>query len=106
MHKCYNEKKHFNDLFSLYEQIYDDIKQINLCDVCLQQKNISTIELGLNEFDGRVKMYQKNGERIESMNLQNKKEMVNAMLKDFQDMSSKLNRICRRGCCIKQRHLI
>ena len=37
------------------------------------------------------------------MQLQHKKEMVNRMLKEYQNISEKLPRICKKGCCIKQR---
>lgn len=48
--KCSNEKAAYKELFNLYEQIIDEIKQINMCDICLKQENISVQKLAMGEF--------------------------------------------------------
>lgn len=53
--KCTNEKAAYQELFNLYEQIINEIKQINLCDICLGQENISVQKLGMPEFEAMLK---------------------------------------------------
>lgn len=104
LYKCYNEKKIYEDLFKLYEDIINQIKKINLCDVCLGEENISVQKLGLSELENMIKNYR----RISAgkLTVVQKKEMVNRLLTELQKMSQKLPQICKKGCCIKQRILI
>lgn len=81
LYKCYNEKKVYAQLFHLYEDIYNDIKQINLCDICLRQMNVTSHELGLSEFEHRIKQFQLNFQKMNGSQLQNKKQMANRLLR-------------------------
>lgn len=85
LYKCYNEKKIYEDLFKLYEDIINQIKKINLCDVCLGEENISVQKLGLSELENMIKNYR----RISAgkLTVVQKKEMVNRLLAELQKMS-------------------
>lgn len=75
-----------------------------MCDVCLNQNNVTVQKLGLPEFENSIKAFKR--AKASKLTLLQKKEMVNKLLFEYQKMIEKLPNICKKGCCIKQRVLI
>lgn len=61
-------------------------------------------KLGMPEFEAMLKNCRKavGG----SLPLEQKKEIVNRLLAEYQKMYEKLQFVCKKGCCVRQRTLI
>lgn len=75
-----------------------------MCDICLHGNNISVQKLGLADMEVMIRNFRR--ARTGKLTLEQKKEMVNKLLAEYQKMGEKLPNICKKGCCIKQRDII
>jgi len=46
-------------LYKLYDEVIDEIKKFNMCDVCLSEENISVQKLGLAELETQIKNFKR-----------------------------------------------
>lgn len=46
-------------MYKLYEEIIDEIKKTNMCDICLSENNISVQKLGLSELENMIKNFKR-----------------------------------------------
>ena len=61
-------------------------------------------KLGMGEFETMLNNCKRALGRATS--LEQKKEIVNRLLQEYQKMYEKLPYVCKKGCCVRQRTLI
>jgi hypothetical protein len=103
LRKCFDEKKNSKDLYQIYKNIIAEMQQMSWCDTCSQGLNIEANDLKIAELEGRLKIYR---EASAGSRLEKKKELTNKLLEEYEILRNKLDKICKRGCCIRYRVLL